>query len=536
MRGNGNDYPIIKMRAGDASTVVNEFEDALLASDTRIYQRGADLVHPVRLNQVRTVVEGDVKPVTDDRGRTTYTIDSSDIRRSPESLVLQSVDQDWLFGVASDIADWRSAKKVGSNAKWAWADPKMLYMTQLIKRRPARFPVLRAIATTPIIDSTGRVVQVPGYDEQSQMLLDFDPARFAPVPEQPTLDDAKVAYELLMRPFRKMPWANPASRSVAGSAMLTALVRASLRTAPMHVFDAPTAGTGKSKICDTIGILATGEIVPAMSQGKTAEEDEKRLSVALHYGDRVVLIDNVEQPITGDFLCSCCTQEMVQARILGLSERRITPVACLFTASGNNVTTAGDMSRRVIICRIDAGVERPDERKFDFDPVLEAKRDRDAMVIAGLTVLKAYHVAGRPTSPSMKPFGSFEDWSDWVRGALLWIGEADPCDTREDVLSGDAQKNDLIEVMDLWDKAFGTKPMPLSKVHSDPDAMALVTKFVEVTASHDWNAKSVGWWLRRNKDRYVGGRCFRVARATNDGVTWTLHGAAPKGKPDALPF
>lgn len=535
MRGGG--FPIIRMKPGEAGAVVTEFENALIDAKIPIYQRGEDLVHPLRLNEVRKIENAGIeeKPQVDEKGRAHYVCEG-EIRRAPESLVLRPVDEDWLFGIASDIADWRLGKNVGGKATWAWADPKPLYMKQLIKRRPARFPVLRGIATTPIIDATGRVVQVPGYDPGSMMLLDFKEGAFPPVPESPDLEEAKAAYKILMNPFREMPWATPAAKSVAGSAMLTALVRGSLRAAPMHVFDAPTAGTGKSKICDTVGILATGSIVPAMSQGKSAEEDEKRLSVALYYGDPVVLIDNVEQPITGDFLCSCCTQEIVQARILGLSDRRVTPVTALFTASGNNVVTAGDMSRRVIIGRIDAGCERPDERKFDFDPVLEAKRDRTKMVVAALTILKAYHDAGRPMPPNTTEFGSFEDWSGWVRGALLWMGEADPCATREDVISSDGQKNDLIEVMDLWEKAFGAKPVSLSKVHSDPDAMALVQKFCEVTAAHDWNAKSVGWWLRRNKDRFVGGRCFRVARATNDGVIWSLHGAAGKGKTDALPF
>ncbi len=49
---------------------------------------------------------------------------------------------------------------------------------------------------------------------------------------------------------------------------------------------------------------ATGFRPPALSQGKTAEEDEKRLATILFAGDRVIHIDNCEQPITGDFLCS----------------------------------------------------------------------------------------------------------------------------------------------------------------------------------------------------------------------------------------
>ncbi len=530
---------VIRMRAGEVNKIVDAFETALLDKQIPIYQRGADLVHPIRLNEVkkRDGSPDTVKVEVDERGRQ-YVMGEGLVRRAPEALVLQSVTEDWLYGVADDVADWKAAKVRQGQGQWIYADPKPVYIRQMIARRPSAFPVLLGMSTTPILDASGRILQTPGYDRVSQVMLDFKDGDFLPIPEVPGLEEARAAYGVLMSPFREMPWANPGARSVAGSAMLTSLIRSSLRTAPMHVFDSPTAGTGKSKICDTVSVLATGCNAAAMSQGKSAEEDEKRLSVALHYGDPVVLIDNCDLPISGDFLCSCLTQETVQARILGLSERRITPVTCTFLASGNNVTTAGDMSRRVIISRIDAGCERPDERKFDFDPVQEARRDRAKMVIAGLVVLKAYHNAGRPRPANLKPLGSFEDWDAWIRGAIIWIGEPDPCDTREQVLEGDAMKNDLIEVMDLWERAFGDNGVMVSKVHSDPDAAALVQKLCEVTGSHDWNAKSVGWWLRRNKDRFVGGRCFRQLRTTSDGVTWKLHGATPRGRgtSERIPF
>ena len=121
--------------------------------------------------------------------------------------------------------------------------------------------------------------------------------------------------------MREFPFVNDAATAVALSAQLTALVRVSLRTAPLHGFDAPTAGIGKSLLAEMAGLLATGFRPPAISQGKTAEEDEKRLSTILFAGDPVIHIDNCERPISGDFLCSMLTQEVVQARILGLSER-----------------------------------------------------------------------------------------------------------------------------------------------------------------------------------------------------------------------
>ena len=83
----------------------------------------------------------------------------------------------------------------------------------------------------------------------------------------------------------------------------------------------------------------------------------------------------------------------------------------------------GDLTRRTLRCRIDAKVEQPENRVFSNDPVEEARKARPALVVAALTILRAYHVAGRPQKPN--PLGSFEAWSDLVRGALMWLGAAD---------------------------------------------------------------------------------------------------------------
>lgn len=56
--------------------------------------------------------------------------------------------------------------------------------------------------------------------------------------------------------------------------------------------------------------------------------------------------------------------------------------------------------------------------------------NRAKLVVAGLTVLRAYHVAGRPDQ-GLPVFGRFEEWSDWVRSSLVWLGMANPCITRK---------------------------------------------------------------------------------------------------------
>lgn len=84
-------------------------------------------------------------------------------------------------------------------------------------------------------------------------------------------------------------------------------MRTSLCTAPLFAFDAPSAGTGKTKLAELIAIIVLGRKPPAMAQGKTPEEDEKRIATALRSAEAFILMDNCESALAGDLLCSILT-------------------------------------------------------------------------------------------------------------------------------------------------------------------------------------------------------------------------------------
>jgi hypothetical protein len=494
----------VVMRGGDLSVIVDRAEAALLRQ-TPIYQRSGQLVRPVQLDAP-----------TNDEG----------VRRALGSTILRSVSEPWLLEQMGRVLHWRKPAKAGL----VRADPKPVYARTLLSRAEWKFPVLRGVITTPTLTNDGRIIQTPGYDADSRLLLNPS-ATFPLVPDEPSQDDAYFALQRLAQPLRGFPFDNDTARSVALAAMLTALVRMSLRHSPLHVFDAPTAGTGKSLLAEAVGLLATGVKPAAMSQGKSPEEDEKRLSTVLMAGDPVIHIDNCELALSGDFLCSMLTQEVVQARVLGLSERQILPSTALVLASGNNLTLIGDVSRRAVICRLDARVERPDTRDFDFDCHEEVQAERPDLVVAGLTVLRAYHVAGRPVKlPAM---GSFPDYA-WIRGALVWLGCADPADTRESILDADPRRDELINVMELWKQEFQEQRVEVAEIQSRSDRLTQL--FTEIACrGKTWSARSVGWWLRRHKDRVVNGQSFRCTGLHNHTQWWLTSQQAnllfPNGTP-----
>jgi putative DNA primase/helicase len=83
--------------------------------------------------------------------------------------------------------------------------------------------------------------------------------------------------------------------------------------------------------------------------------------------------------------------------------------------------------------RIEVRHERPQERTgFKYAPWLAATRKahRSELLTAALTILRAYHVAGRPEH-SLPSWGSFPAWSRLIREALVWTGAADPFITQQ---------------------------------------------------------------------------------------------------------
>ncbi len=81
-------------------------------------------------------------------------------------------------------------------------------------------------------------------------------------------DDAIRALEVLAEPLKDFPWLTASDKSTALAAILTALVRPVLRTAPLFAFRAPKMGAGKSLLADVVSMIATGRTANAMTQGQ----------------------------------------------------------------------------------------------------------------------------------------------------------------------------------------------------------------------------------------------------------------------------
>ena len=481
----------IKVIPSELPRMVKEAERALVAQAAygdEIYQRGGKLVRPV----TGTIVNHDGKS---------------------QGLLLIDVVQPYLVSAlcrAAQFIVWDGRGKGKNKGKWKAIDaPDKVARVLLTDRgRWKVLPVLNGIVQTPFLRVDGSICETPGYDPASKLLFKTD-VTFPPIPQYPSRNDALAAIELYEDLIKTFPFVGSASRSVALTAMYTSLDRCSMSTAPLHAFNSPVARTGKSKLVDLCAVLATGERMAVIGQGYSDDEFVKCLDAALLAGHRAISIDNCERPLKSDHLCRILTQTKVNLRTLGSSTLVEILMNSAMFATGNNLTFSGDVIYRALMCSMDANTEHPGLRPFESDVIAEAQARRVELVVAALTILRAWHIAGaRPASPP--PFGGFEDWSFRIREPLIWLGRADPCETCAEIQGSDPHRAELLAVIEQWkrllvlDQGYTVQQI-ISQALVDTDFHNALLAVATSRSSAAVNGTRLGIWLNRIKGKIVGG-------------------------------
>lgn len=505
-----NAPPSIRFIAGELPSITDKAERALIAAHRGVYQRGERLVRPGLL-RLKTARKGEV-----------------------ETLSIVELGEHALVEELTRAADW---EKYDMRAEaWLACDaPSKVAKTLAQRVGRWKVPVLSGIINAPTLREDGSILSRPGWDKATGLLLQRRGAILPEIPEEPDWDDARAALSVLQHLLETFPFVSDAHRAVALSVILTACIRRSLPTAPLHAFTAPVMGSGKSKLVDIASVISTGREAGVIAQGKTEEEMEKRLGGLLMAGVPLIAIDNCEAPLGGEILCQMLTQTAVRTRVLGLSEVPELPSSALVTATGNNLVISGDMTRRALVCRIDPQVERPEMREFASDPVVVAKADRGKYLAAALTVLRAYHVAGRPEQA--KPLGSFETWSGWVRDALIWAGAEDPVATMMEARKSDPKLEDVTEVITLWREHVGVdvevtvraliERATAQQTNFNGGMTFRLPDFREVLlkvggSAGAINGKRLGKWLGQNRGRIVDGLSIEPGPMSSGIGTWKV--------------
>jgi putative DNA primase/helicase len=479
--------PTIRVAAGELEKNVAAGIAALQAAGADIFDRGGVLVRLARLTETDLV---------------------GGIKRAEGALVLQPVDPDWLRLRLAGAAEW--LKWDGRSEDWRKCDPPAAIARTIVAAPDAgRWPHLRGIARHPLLTPDGRRIEVAGYDRRTRVYVDVS-GPWPALPKEPTRDDAIAARARLEHLLRHFPFVGREDRAAALSLFATVLQRPVLATAPGHAVDAPAPGTGKSLLVDAAAIIATGSTAPVLDYGQDADEAGKRLDGSLLAGDTMVCLDNIEAPVEGAVLCQILTQQVRRIRPLGSSAMATVPCVGTITFNGNNLTLRGDVVRRVLVARLDAGCEQPELREFDQDLLAEVRGRRGEIVRDLQTILAAYIRAGMP-KVGTKPLGSFEDWSRTVRAAVVWCGAGDPAAVMERSRRNDPKRQAIHAVFAAWHAALGSDPVPISTVILAAETATPLRDALSLVALRQGrlDAKALGIWCAANRDTLSGNLVLR---------------------------
>lgn len=485
--------PTIAIVPGEWHRAATEGENALIAANVPIYQREG-LVRPV------------IGEVAASGGHKTKVA-----RLAPITVPLML---DYLSRFAHfEKFDARKQEAVRAHP------PEPVAKMILAREGEWSFPHLIGVITAPTLRPDGSLLATPGYDPTTRLLL-VSPPEMPVIPEAPSQSDAFAALAKLGCLLKDFPFADEASRSVAYSALISAVVRGALPVVPLHAITAPTSGSGKSFLVDLVAAILMGDRAPVLSAAEKVEETDKRLTGALLDGSPIIALDNVNADLYSDLLAQAVERPLIALRPLGTSVmRKIESRATIF-ATGNNLRLVSDMARRTVVCSLDPGLERPELRKFDANPFADALAHRGEFLAAALTIVRAYVAAGMPGK--LSALNSFEAWSDMVRSALVWLGQADPVATQERARAVDPTINQLGAILSaLHDAVGGTHLLTKAIIEAAnlPNANGIGHKneglrdalLAVAPDNHNAiNAQRLGTFLGRHEGRIVGG--YRLER------------------------
>jgi hypothetical protein len=293
----------------------------------------------------------------------------------------------------------------------------------IVNRGRWPFPRLRGIVEIPVLRKDGTILSRPGYDPVSELY--YHPC--GPIPkiqDTPTKEDAKNAAGFLLDVLSDFPFQDEASRDNALGLLLTVAVKELVGIAPIALIDAPTRGTGKTRLAQLASIVSSGRELPLSPEVRDDEEWRKKITSLLIADRPVVIIDNVERPLRSGQLAAVLTTSDWTDRILGKSEVLHLHLRSIWIATGNNIRLGGDIARRAYWIRLNANLPRPwlrDSRDFKRELPAWAIQHRTEMVVALLTMAQAWFLDGKPAW-SGRLLGSYETWSRIVGGILEYCG------------------------------------------------------------------------------------------------------------------
>ena len=373
------------------------------------------------------------------------------------------------------------------------------------------FPDLRAIAKTPVVLDSGRMLTGSGYDPESGYYLNLNGLSNVKGNMPPDEALGLILEDVLV----DFPFVDPSSKAHALALLIQAFIIPAINgPCPMYLIEAPTPATGKGLLAEVAYTIATGRGAGVMQQPTDEDETRKRILSLLMQGHNMILLDNVYRLRSG-VLSSALTSTWFVDRLLGSSRMVRVRQAATWLATGNNVELSDEMARRCVLIRMDSEEEHPEQRtQFKHPELVQWIRGRRPdLVAACLSIVNAWIAEGQPKSQGLS-LGSFERWAATMGGILEVAGVPGFLGNRGEMHSqADTTTEEWGLLCSVWYEKYGGRVVTAHDVYGVARENDLLLDLWAGRAMLGGQQR-FGHALAGKRDRVFGP--FRITRAGKD--------------------
>lgn len=357
---------------------------------------------------------------------------------------LQPVDGPKMEAFLNRGAEWVREDK--DRVVDAWVPPAVV--RDMLAIPLSTLPEVDQIVGLPVLMPDGRIASERGYAGRGVFVAaPADVLRIAhESPSRPSPNEVRAALSLLRNDLLgEFPFTDDAGPTHVLAAMLLPIVRPAIEgPTPLHLIDAPSAGTGKGLLAHVIHVVTTGAPPAPTTVPRSEEEMRKKITAMLRARSPVILFDNLNFGLLSDSLAAALTALRWRDRVLSTSVMVDLPNLALWILTANNPSLGRELVRRAVRSRLDSGEERPWLRSGFRHARLDlwVMQHRKQLLRALYVLVQAWRAAGMPAASSR--LGSFEAWSDVVGGILENAG-----------CGGFLEGQDQLETVDPVEAAWG---------------------------------------------------------------------------------
>ena len=497
----GQPRQVIRVISGKADEHIRTMQQALIARKCPVFKRAGRLVYPHWSLQLIAADPDD----PDDRDRHVLDV----------KLELFNLEELTDMVAHHAVIFQQMNKKTG---EWYDIDPPEALMRTLLKSRHNALDEIVGVVASPTMRPDGTIITERGFDRKTKLWYQPPPAgeiKLGPIGE--TKEQAQDALKLLKDLLAECAFADgdkPQSvdRAAALAALITAAVRAAFKSAPMFFFHKPEPGTGGSYLTKIISTLTLGrEASPLITTG-IKNELPKELAAAAVQAQPILFLNNLTSDLESPMLAQMLTERKADVRPFGKNTETV-PVDCgsmTVLANGNNVKVVGELVRRCVSCRLDTKMELPEQKTYRNNPLAMILNDRGKYLTAVFTIVNAFRKS--KARPQIIRLNDFEQWSRFVQAPLVWLGEADPLQSQDDLRARDPSRNAVRNRVGALVKHFWREPQFAAKQVYDKTMLKdqtggwLHAELFEAFSNDDGeplSPKSIGRLLTNSENRVV---------------------------------